>query len=187
MDAKSIIDGLVENSSTWKVSFHITWDDNPILKKPLSLLVKANSAQTAIYIASSSTAFDSWYREYGLIDGDSRFMEGDGKPDLWSSDDLLGSMMDRLGAPSSWSHTPLHNLEYSRGKWHASVYWHNWCDGPDEIDGDDLDIDVAPAEGQDAFREPMDLEPIPPQKYCDGKVPPGYDGYEEEEEEEEED
>jgi hypothetical protein len=174
MDAKSIIDGLVEKIPVWKVSFHITW--KRFEQKPLSLLVKSHDAQTAIYMASSSTAFEDWYREYGLIDGDSRFMEGDEKPDFWSSDDLLGAMMDRLGEPS-WSHTPLHNLEYSHGKWNASVYWHNWSDGPDEIDGDDLDIDAAPAQG-----EPMDLEPIPSQKYCDGKVPPGYDGYEAENE-----
>tara|TARA_R110000868_G_scaffold18096_11_gene78545 strand:- start:6705 stop:7223 length:519 start_codon:yes stop_codon:yes gene_type:complete len=171
MKAKSIIDGLVENNSTWKVSFHTTWKN----ASPLSLLVKAKDAQTAIYMAGSSKAFDSWYRHYGLID-DARFMEGDQKPDLWASDDLLGSMMDRLGVPS-WSHTPLHNLEYSHGKWNASVYWHDWSDGPDEIDGDDLDIDVAPAQG-----EPMDLEPIPKQEYCNGKLPPGYDGYEEENE-----
>ncbi len=109
-------------------------------------------------------------------------MAGDGVEDALAPSNLLGSMIDRLSG-ESFTMTPLHDLRYEHGDrrhpgrmilpYHAQVFWHAWDDSPDEIHGDDIDIDVVQSNCQ-----PSNLHYAPVSDYCDGKIPPGYPGYE---------
>lgn len=183
MLSKHLIDEAVDGLKTWKIYFKL---DHPRAglsdSKFLILCVQSSDVKDAIYRAGATTDFHEWYKNQSAFlspvvrqGGVHKLMAGDGTEDVLAPSNLLGSMIDRLSG-QSFTMTPLHNLFYDHGRYHAQVFWHAWDDGPDEIDGDDIDIGVVQSNCK-----PSNLHYAPVSDYCDGKIPPGYPGYEEEE------
>ena len=167
MLSKHLIDEAVDGLKTWKIGFKANISDYKILV----LCVQSSDVKDAIYRAGATTQFQEWYKSLsrGSVH---KLMAGDDVEDALAPSNLLGSMIDRLSG-ESFTMTPLHNLYYEHGMYHAQVFWHAWDDGPDEIDGDDIDIDVMQSNCQ-----PSNLHYAPVSDYCDGKIPPGYPGFE---------
>ncbi len=167
MLSKRLIDEAVDGLKTWKIGFNANMSDS----KFLVLCVQSSDVKDAIYRAGATTEFHEWYKNVsrGSVH---KLMAGDDTEDVLAPSNLLGSMIDRLSG-ESFTMTPLHNLYYDHGQYHAQVFWHAWDDGPDEIDGDDIDIDVVQSNCQ-----PSNLHYAPVSDYCDGKIPPGYPGFE---------